>query len=165
MFSRTCVALDIELAEIITVSVRDEIGESEAYSPRLRVGVPMTRSRVEKCTLTKLVMLQAHMKFPPDYPYSPPSIRFMTKVWHPNVYEVSKYILELSIPRTLSLPVSTLSSHTCACPPRIPCPCPFSLHPSLFLSHPALAAPRCITTVPLCPLVRPPLFIFHPSPP
>lgn len=31
------------------------------------------------------------MKFPPDYPYSPPSIRFMTKVWHPNVYEVSKY--------------------------------------------------------------------------
>lgn len=32
---------------------------------------------------------QAHMKFPPDYPYSPPSIRFLTKVWHPNVYEVT----------------------------------------------------------------------------
>lgn len=32
---------------------------------------------------------QAHMKFPSDYPYSPPSIRFLTKVWHPNVYEVS----------------------------------------------------------------------------
>lgn len=31
--------------------------------------------------------LQAHMKFPHDYPYSPPSIRFITKVWHPNVYE------------------------------------------------------------------------------
>ncbi|RXG60940.1 Ubiquitin-conjugating enzyme E2 R2, partial [Armadillidium vulgare] len=29
----------------------------------------------------------AHMKFPPDYPYSPPSVRFLTKVWHPNVYE------------------------------------------------------------------------------
>lgn len=29
------------------------------------------------------------MKFPHDYPYSPPSIRFLTKVWHPNVYEVS----------------------------------------------------------------------------
>lgn len=29
------------------------------------------------------------MKFPSDYPYSPPSIRFLTKVWHPNVYEVS----------------------------------------------------------------------------
>lgn len=27
------------------------------------------------------------MKFPQDYPYSPPSIRFVTKVWHPNVYE------------------------------------------------------------------------------
>lgn len=80
------------------------------------------------------------MKFPPDYPYSPPSIRFMTKVWHPNVYEVSEYIRELSIPRTLSLPVSTLSSHTCACPPRIPCvPFPFiRFSLSLSFSHPAL---------------------------
>lgn len=34
-------------------------------------------------------LFQAHMKFPQDYPYSPPSIRFLTKVWHPNVYEVS----------------------------------------------------------------------------
>ncbi|GIY42208.1 ubiquitin-conjugating enzyme E2 R2 [Caerostris extrusa] len=30
---------------------------------------------------------KAHVKFPPDYPYSPPSIRFLSKVWHPNVYE------------------------------------------------------------------------------
>ncbi|KAA0189237.1 hypothetical protein HAZT_HAZT001640 [Hyalella azteca] len=27
------------------------------------------------------------MRFPMDYPYSPPSVRFLTKVWHPNVYE------------------------------------------------------------------------------
>merc|ERR1719471_2351184 len=30
---------------------------------------------------------KAQMKFPADYPYSPPTIRFLTKVWHPNVYE------------------------------------------------------------------------------
>ncbi|KAG8193073.1 hypothetical protein JTE90_017825 [Oedothorax gibbosus] len=30
---------------------------------------------------------KALLKFPPDYPYSPPSVRFLTKVWHPNVYE------------------------------------------------------------------------------
>jgi len=30
---------------------------------------------------------KANMKFPADYPYSPPSIRFLTSVWHPNVYE------------------------------------------------------------------------------
>jgi len=30
---------------------------------------------------------KANMKFPADYPYSPPSVRFITKVWHPNVYE------------------------------------------------------------------------------
>lgn len=35
------------------------------------------------------------MKFPQDYPYSPPSIRFLTKVWHPNVYEVSTTSLTL----------------------------------------------------------------------
>lgn len=33
------------------------------------------------------------MKFPSDYPYSPPSIRFLTKVWHPNVYEVNSNVL------------------------------------------------------------------------
>lgn len=33
------------------------------------------------------LVFQAHVKFPPDYPYSPPSVRFLTKVWHPNVYE------------------------------------------------------------------------------
>ncbi|NXG79379.1 UB2R2 enzyme, partial [Baryphthengus martii] len=31
--------------------------------------------------------LQAHIKFPLDYPYSPPTFRFLTKMWHPNIYE------------------------------------------------------------------------------
>lgn len=30
---------------------------------------------------------KARMKFPQDYPYSPPTVKFLTKVWHPNVYE------------------------------------------------------------------------------
>ena len=29
------------------------------------------------------------MKFPHDYPYSPPTVRFSTKMWHPNIYEVN----------------------------------------------------------------------------
>ena len=28
------------------------------------------------------------MKFPADYPYSPPTVKFLSKMWHPNVYEV-----------------------------------------------------------------------------
>lgn len=28
------------------------------------------------------------INFPKNYPYSPPSVKFLTKVWHPNVYEV-----------------------------------------------------------------------------
>ncbi|XP_070543529.1 ubiquitin-conjugating enzyme E2 R2-like [Ptychodera flava] len=30
---------------------------------------------------------KARMKFPQDYPYSPPTFRFISKMWHPNVYE------------------------------------------------------------------------------
>lgn len=30
---------------------------------------------------------KAHMKFPHDYPFSPPSLRFIGRIWHPNVYE------------------------------------------------------------------------------
>lgn len=36
---------------------------------------------------------QAHIKFPVDYPYSPPTFRFLTKMWHPNIYEVRHLIL------------------------------------------------------------------------
>ncbi|KFQ46764.1 Ubiquitin-conjugating enzyme E2 R1, partial [Nestor notabilis] len=32
--------------------------------------------------------LQARLRFPIDYPYSPPAFRFLTKMWHPNIYEV-----------------------------------------------------------------------------
>jgi ubiquitin-conjugating enzyme E2 R len=30
---------------------------------------------------------KAQLKFPNNYPYAPPTMRFLTKVWHPNVYE------------------------------------------------------------------------------
>ena len=46
------------------------------------------RCHFESNGIFRLIFLtQALMKFPLDYPYSPPSIRFITKVWHPNVYE------------------------------------------------------------------------------
>ncbi|XP_013403676.1 ubiquitin-conjugating enzyme E2 R2 [Lingula anatina] len=38
-------------------------------------------------TLYEAGYFKAHMKFPSDYPYSPPSVKFLTKMWHPNVYE------------------------------------------------------------------------------
>jgi len=38
-------------------------------------------------TLYRGGYFKAQVKFPLDYPYSPPSMRFLTKVWHPNVYE------------------------------------------------------------------------------
>ena len=30
---------------------------------------------------------KSSVKFPADYPYSPPSVRFHTRMWHPNIYE------------------------------------------------------------------------------
>ena len=31
------------------------------------------------------------MRFPMDYPYNPPTVRFLTKMWHPNVYKVGLF--------------------------------------------------------------------------
>ncbi|TNN28805.1 Ubiquitin-conjugating enzyme E2 R2 [Liparis tanakae] len=36
--------------------------------------------------------VMAHIKFPVDYPYSPPTFRFLTKMWHPNIYEVRRRV-------------------------------------------------------------------------
>ncbi|KAG1664203.1 Ubiquitin-conjugating enzyme E2 R1 [Nymphon striatum] len=41
---------------------------------------------------------KAHVKFPLDYPYSPPSVRFLTKVWHPNVYENGELCISILHP-------------------------------------------------------------------
>ncbi|GFR91432.1 ubiquitin-conjugating enzyme E2 R2-like [Elysia marginata] len=41
---------------------------------------------------------KAHMKFPADYPYSPPSVRFITKMWHPNVYENGEVCISILHP-------------------------------------------------------------------
>lgn len=41
---------------------------------------------------------KAHMKFPDDYPYSPPSVRFLTKMWHPNVYENGEVCISILHP-------------------------------------------------------------------
>lgn len=38
-------------------------------------------------TLYEGAYFKAILRFPSDYPYSPPSMRFISKVWHPNVYE------------------------------------------------------------------------------
>ena len=38
------------------------------------------------------------MKFPQDYPYSPPTVRFITKMWHPNIYEV-RVVFMMSVNR------------------------------------------------------------------
>ena len=40
-----------------------------------------------------LTQFQAQLKFPQDYPYNPPTVRFLSKVWHPNVYEVRRVLI------------------------------------------------------------------------
>jgi hypothetical protein len=53
---------------------------------------------------------QARLKFPIDYPYSPPAFRFLTKMWHPNIYEVSRIpALHTQASQRICL---TFSSHT-----------------------------------------------------
>ncbi|KAJ8795186.1 hypothetical protein J1605_018532 [Eschrichtius robustus] len=38
---------------------------------------------------------KARLKFPIDYPYSPPAFRFLTKMWHPNIYETGDVCISI----------------------------------------------------------------------
>lgn len=41
---------------------------------------------------------KAVMKFPNDYPYNPPAVRFSSKMWHPNVYENGEVCISILHP-------------------------------------------------------------------
>nr|XP_008508330.1 PREDICTED: ubiquitin-conjugating enzyme E2 R1 [Equus przewalskii] len=45
-----------------------------------------------------LIPTQARLKFPIDYPYSPPAFRFLTKMWHPNIYETGDVCISILHP-------------------------------------------------------------------
>merc|ERR1712106_1115805 len=38
---------------------------------------------------------KAHIRFPGDYPFSAPSFRFLTKIWHPNIYENGEVLISI----------------------------------------------------------------------
>ncbi|XP_027625611.1 ubiquitin-conjugating enzyme E2 R2 isoform X2 [Tupaia chinensis] len=56
------------------------VDESDLYNWEVAIFGPPN-------TLYEGGYLKAHIKFPIDYPYSPPTFRFLTKMWHPNIYE------------------------------------------------------------------------------
>lgn len=41
---------------------------------------------------------KAKIQFPQDYPYSPPTFRFLTKMWHPNIYETGDVCISILHP-------------------------------------------------------------------
>lgn len=43
---------------------------------------------------------KALIKFPGDYPFSPPTFRFTTKMWHPNIYENGEVCISILHPPT-----------------------------------------------------------------
>lgn len=50
---------------------------------------------------------KAHMKFPPDYPYSPPSVRFITKVCIQTSTRMAICAFQFSIPQLMILIVES----------------------------------------------------------
>ncbi|XP_067870400.1 ubiquitin-conjugating enzyme E2 R2 [Heterodontus francisci] len=57
------------------------VDESDLYNWEVAIFGPPN-------TLYEGGYFKAHLKFPIDYPYSPPTFRFLTKMWHPNIYEM-----------------------------------------------------------------------------
>lgn len=43
---------------------------------------------------------KADMEFPTTYPFSPPKVRFLTKMWHPNIYESGEVCISILHPST-----------------------------------------------------------------
>ncbi|KAL6083233.1 hypothetical protein STEG23_022510 [Scotinomys teguina] len=67
------------------------VDESDLYNWEVAIFGPPN-------TLYEGGYFKAHIKFPIDYPYSPPTFRFLTKMWHPNIYEaIKKYSLEQGV--------------------------------------------------------------------
>uniref|UniRef100_A0A674HJ01 Cell division cycle 34, ubiqiutin conjugating enzyme n=46 Tax=Neoaves TaxID=3078114 RepID=A0A674HJ01_TAEGU len=50
------------------------------------------------CSHLLIAPLQARLRFPIDYPYSPPAFRFLTKMWHPNIYETGDVCISILHP-------------------------------------------------------------------
>ncbi|KAF7237066.1 Ubiquitin-conjugating enzyme E2 R1 [Varanus komodoensis] len=51
-----------------------------------------------RCPLNRPPFPQARLRFPVDYPYSPPAFRFLTKMWHPNIYETGDVCISILHP-------------------------------------------------------------------
>jgi len=43
---------------------------------------------------------KADMEFPTTYPFAPPKVRFLTKMWHPNIYENGEVCISILHPPT-----------------------------------------------------------------
>jgi len=41
---------------------------------------------------------RAQLKFPGDYPNNPPDMKFLSKMWHPNIYEDGKVCISILHP-------------------------------------------------------------------
>lgn len=49
-------------------------------------------------TLFEGGFFKASLKFPQDYPNNPPEMRFLTKMWHPNIYADGKVCISILHP-------------------------------------------------------------------
>uniref|UniRef100_A0A673V2K0 Ubiquitin conjugating enzyme E2 R2 n=1 Tax=Suricata suricatta TaxID=37032 RepID=A0A673V2K0_SURSU len=78
------------------------VDESDLYNWEVAIFGPPN-------TLYEGGYFKAHIKFPIDYPYSPPTFRFLTKMWHPNIYEV-RDICSDSLPPSFLPPRTILLS-------------------------------------------------------
>uniref|UniRef100_A0A8C3D5K3 Cell division cycle 34, ubiqiutin conjugating enzyme n=3 Tax=Passeriformes TaxID=9126 RepID=A0A8C3D5K3_CORMO len=62
-----------------------------------KLGSSMSREEFLK-KATALFIAKARLRFPIDYPYSPPAFRFLTKMWHPNIYETGDVCISILHP-------------------------------------------------------------------
>uniref|UniRef100_A0A8C9P930 Cell division cycle 34, ubiqiutin conjugating enzyme n=1 Tax=Spermophilus dauricus TaxID=99837 RepID=A0A8C9P930_SPEDA len=82
----------------ILLSVISLLNEPNTFSPANVDASVMYRKWKERGSDEKPPRGKARLKFPIDYPYSPPAFRFLTKMWHPNIYETGDVCISILHP-------------------------------------------------------------------
>ncbi len=73
-------------------------GPSLSYHTRPSPTLDTPRARPIPCRHSEGGFFKATLKFPEDFPNSPPEMRFVSDIWHPNIYTDGKVCISILHP-------------------------------------------------------------------
>lgn len=91
-------AIQVLRKQLKDISQNDELGASVGLEDDNNLFVWSVVFEGPTDTLYEGGFFKAILKFPHDYPNNPPEMRFLTKMWHPNIYPDGKVCISILHP-------------------------------------------------------------------